>query len=155
MIENEKNNILCDEVMSRHVMSRPSFSEILEAVKGQVEYECFARELPKGSGKMHIDPLYFTICRIIADMYVKPPTSPVKIEGAWIEAAIVQERYRELDNSHIEHVVDKFKAQTGLITKLKPYLQNMLFNVVDEHDAYYTNLVNHDMASGKFYGNGG
>ena len=147
----EKNNNICDEVTSRPVMSRPSFPEILEAVKEQVSYDDFGKEIERrdGSKWKYVDPLYFTICRIIADMYVKPPTSPVKIEGAWIEAAIVQERYRELANEHIEHVVEKFKAQTTLITKLKPYIQNMLFTIVDEHDAYYTNLVNHDMYGGR------
>jgi len=147
---NQKNNdnFSCD--MSRPV--RLSFTEILEAVKEQVDYDSFAESGVGLDGRVwtRTDPLYFNICRIIADMYVKPPTTPVKIEGAWIEAAIVQERYRELDRDHIDHVVTKFKAQTGLIQKLKPYLQNMLFNVLDEHDAYYTNLVNHDMANGLF-----
>ena len=147
---NNKNNSLCDEVISRQVTSCPSFSEILESVMEQVDYDVFGEERERGDGSKYryVDKLYFTICRIIADMYVKPPTTPVKIEGAWIEAAIVQERYRELDYSHIVHVVEKFNAQTGLIIKLKPYLQNMLFTVVDEHDAYYTNLVNHDLYGG-------
>lgn len=147
MIENQNNNNYLCASKSSHVMSRPSFPAILEAVKEQVEYDLFGEEMERrdGSKYKYVDPLYFTICRIIADMYVKPPSSPVKIEGAWIEAAIVQERYRELEHEHIKHVVEKFKAQTVLITKLKPYLQNMLFTVVDEHDAYYTNLVKHDM----------
>jgi hypothetical protein len=156
MNEKEKNNNRDMKVTSRHVPSRPSFTEILEEVKIQVDYESFAETGTGRSGQTwtRTDPLYFTICRIIADMYVKPPNSPVKIEGAWIEAAIVQDRYRELDRDHIEHVVTKFKKQTGLIQKLKPYIQNMLFTVIDEFDAYYTNLVSHDMASGKFGGGG-
>jgi hypothetical protein len=148
MEQREKNNNHVD--MSRRVPSRPSFTEILDAVKEQVDYDSFAETRTGRSGQpwTYLDPLYFNICRIIADMYVKPPDTPVKIEGAWITAAIVQERYRELDHDHIRHVVEKFKAQTGLIQKLKPYLQNMLFNVLDEFDAYYTNLVNHDMYGG-------
>ena len=145
-----KNNIT-HSIASRPV--RPSFPALLEQVKGQVDFDDLIQPTTDKNGKMHPcydADMYFTLCRIIADMYAKQPTANVKIEGAWLDAATVQDRYRELNSEHITHVVEKFKEQTGRITKIKPYLQNMLFNAVDEIDAYYTNLVNHDMASGKF-----
>lgn len=148
MREKEKdiNSIGGSQVKSCHVPSRPSLFRTLEEVKEQVDYEDFGEKM--ASGKFYIDGLYREVCLIIAEMYVKPPESIVRIRGSEIEACIVQEVYRELRHEHIEHVVDRFKEQTGLVYKKTPYLQTALYNVLFEYEAHFTNLVKHDLYGG-------
>lgn len=136
MMEN-KRDISCVNVTvpSCPVRPRPSLFETLEAVKEQVDFQCFARELRQGSGVCHTDPIYNELCLIIAEVYVKPPNSLMRIRGAEIEAAIVQEVYRALTNEHIQLVADKFKEQTHTIRKKTPYLQTALYNALFELEA--------------------
>ena len=141
MMIRENNNHLSTEIPSRHVPSCLSLFQALEAVKRQIDYESFAREM--ANGKMWIPPLHQELCLIIAEMYVKPPTSIVRIRGEEIEAAIVQEVYSALRHEHIELVADNFKKQTTLIHKKVAYLQTALYNAVFEFDAHYINLVRH------------
>ena len=144
MREKENNSNFCnDNVPSRPVLSRPSLFAELEAVKAQVEYESFAREIRQGSGYYQIDPLYRELCLIIAEMNVRPPESVVRVRGSEMEAAIVQEVYRELRNEHLEHVAAKFREQTHLIHKKTAYLQTALYNVLFEYDASVTNDLRH------------
>jgi len=140
MMIRENNNHLSAEIPSRHVPSRPSLFQTLEAVKRQIDYESFVQEK-----RDWVLPLYQELCLIIAEMYVKPPASIVRIRGSEIEAAIVQEVYSALRHEHIELVADNFKKQTSLIHKKTAYLQTALYNVLFEFDAHYTNLVHHDM----------
>lgn len=138
-----KNNNICGEVTSCRVPSRPSLFKTLEVVQAQVEYRDFEQRYP--NGKAYTDPIYRELCLIIAEILVKPPESIVRIRGAEMEAAIVQEVYRALGHEHIELVADNFSKQTQLIHKKTPYLQTALYNVLFEIDAHYTNLVKHDM----------
>lgn len=151
MIKKEKNNSVYDnsshvtssQVMSSQKPQRPSLFRTLEDVKRQVEYEHFAETMPNGSRR--IDEMYKEICLIIAEVYIKPPESIMRIRGAEIEAGIVQEVYRELGNDHLKLVVDNFKEQTHYIRQKTPYLQTALYNAVFEIESHYTNLVRHDM----------
>jgi hypothetical protein len=137
----KNNNSFSDNVASRPVMSRPSLFQTLEAVKKQVDYEYFGREI---NGRMYIEPLYTELCLIIAEVYVKPPNHIMRIRGEEMEAGVVQEVYRALHQEHIELVAENFKNQTGYIRKKTPYLQTALYNVLFELDAHYTNLVRAD-----------
>jgi hypothetical protein len=131
------------QVLSSHVPSRPSLFKTLEGVKEQVEYQHFAHEIRQGSGKWYIDPIFNELCLIIAEVYVKPPDSIMRIRGGEIEAAFVQEVYHSLTHEHIEHVAEKFKEQTHLIHKKTPYLQTALYNVLFEYGASIVNDLRH------------
>lgn len=148
MRENKKDNNIYENshVKSCPVMSRPSLFATLEEVKEQVEYEIFGLE--RNGQRFEPDGLYREVCLLIAEMYIKPPESIVRIRGSEMEAGVVQEVYRALKHEHVEHVVDRFREQTGLIRKKTPYLQTALYNVLFEIDAHYTNLVNHDLYGG-------
>jgi hypothetical protein len=137
----EKNNYSHggSHVTSSHVPSRPSLFKTLEDVKEQVEFDSFAHEIKNNPGRYFIDPIYNELCLIIAEVYVKPPDSIMRIRGGEIEAAFVQEVYRALRHEHVEHVAGKFKEQTRLIHKKTSYLQTALYNVLFEYDASITN----------------
>ena len=148
MIKNKKSN----EKQSSPVPSGQSILFNFTKVKQQVKYKDFARAHPKEEPyECYIDPLYKEICLIIAEMYVKPPDSIVRIRGSVMEAGIVQEVYRELTHAHIELVAENFKQQRTLIRKKAAYLQTSLYNALFELDSHYTNLVNYDMHN---YGGG-
>ena len=141
MMKNEKNNTHVDNVPSCPVPSRPSLFQTLERVKGQVEYESFAevREGRTGKKWVYTDPLIHELCLIIAEMYVRPPASIVRVRGSEMEAAIVQEVYGALTHEHIRHVAQRFKEQGHAIYKKTPYLQTALYNVLFEYDASIQN----------------
>lgn len=77
------------------------------------------------------------------------PGSKIKISNELLEAYIVQEIFGELTLEHLILVRDNFQNQTELVKKKRAYLRNALYNSVFELQAHYTNLVNHDKATGK------
>ena len=141
MKENNNHSIKHTASASCLVPSRPSLFQTLEAVKEQVEFESFGtiREGRNGKKWLDINPLYNELCLIVAEMLVRPPDSKIRVRGSEMEAAIVQEVYRELRHEHIEHVAAKFKEQGHKIYKKTPYLQTALYNVLFEYDASITN----------------
>ena len=144
MQEKECNIAATNSLSSRHVSSRPSLFKTLAEVKEQVDYMGFARAAEYRRDYAYIEPLYDEICLNIAEMLVRPPDAVIRIRGADMEAAIVQEVYRALTHDHIELVAYNFKAQTSLIRNTKAYLQTALYNVLFELDAHYTNRVRHN-----------
>ena len=59
---------------------------------------------------------------------------------------IVKSVYLKLNNEHISHVIEQYKAQYHEIVHKTAYLRTMLYNAYIEFDAHYTNLVRADGA---------
>ena len=120
---------------------RTSFREAFRRAASQVElYTCtdiFERD--------HLREL----CYIIAEVYIIDPDSKVKVSDEILDAYLVQEIFRELTLEHLRLVSDNFKDQTELVKNKRAYLRTALYNSVFEIEAHYTNLVNHDIATGK------
>ena len=89
------------------------------------------------------------LCYIIAEVYIIDPDSKIKISDEILDAYLVQEIFRELTLEHLRLVKDNFEDQIELIKNKRAYLRTALYNSVFEIEAHYTNLVNHDMATGK------
>ena len=133
------NNSSLEDRPSRPV--RPSFREAFRRAASQVElYEC--TELTE---RDHLREL----CYIIAEVYIIDPDSKIKISDEILDAYLVQEIFRELTLEHLRLVKDNFEDQIELIKNKRAYLRTALYNSVFEIEAHYTNLVNHDMATGK------
>lgn len=133
------NNSSFEDRPSRPV--RPSFREAFRRAASQVElYEC--------AGTFERDHLR-ELCYIIAEVYIIDPDSKIKISDEILDAYLVQEIFRELTFEHLRLVNDNFKDQIELIKNKRAYLRTALYNSVFEIEAHYTNLVNHDMATGK------
>lgn len=73
----------------------------------------------------------------------------LKINGEHIDIALVRERFAELDDGHIEYVLDCLKDNPKVIKKRRGYLLTCLYNAPATIDGYYENLVNK-----YFYGEG-
>ena len=63
--------------------------------------------------------------------------------------AVVKSKFLKLNSSHIEYVIDCFKANTTKVHNIKKYLLAALYNAPATIDSYYASLVNHDL-----YGSG-
>ena len=133
------NNSSFEDRPSRPV--RPSFREAFRRAAQQTELRCF-EGYPRE---------YFMreLCYIIAEVYIIDPDSKIKIADEILDAYLVQEIFRELTLEHLRLVNDNFKDQTELVKNKRAYLRTALYNSVFEIEAHYTNLVNHDMATGK------
>lgn len=59
--------------------------------------------------------------------------------------AVVKSKFLKLNSSHIEYVIDCFKANTTKVHNIKKYLLATLFNAPTTMSGYYQAEVNHDM----------
>jgi hypothetical protein len=74
----------------------------------------------------------------------------LRIAGDDYPAELVKAKFMKLDGGHLEFVLDCMKKNTTEIRNIKKYLLAVLFNAPSTIDSYYTSLVAHDMADGKF-----
>lgn len=83
--------------------------------------------------------------RMIAEVMQFHPKTEVRIGGVCIPAGAAQEVYRQLEVSHVELVIDNFRAQAHEIQRPKAYLRTALYNAVFELNARTINQVAADM----------
>jgi len=113
---------------------RLSVFQMLEQVKRQVEYHCFADLRFK-----RIDPFYRELCLIIAEVLVLEPNTIIAINGSKMSAYLVQEVYGQLRNDHLRLVFDNFNNVTNRIINKKAYLRTALYNAVFEIESHFIN----------------
>lgn len=103
--------------------SRPSFRDMLEQVKEQVEFDTFD----------YRDKLLAKeLCSIIAEIYwlSERTEGAICVEGVQIPYALVKEIYESLNAAHLEYVIDYYKRATHTIRNAKAYLRVALYNAV-------------------------
>ena len=72
--------------------------------------------------------------------------STIKIgRDAEYPVAFVQERFKQLNSSHIEKVLEGIKENKTRVWNTKAYIMAALFNAPSSIGNHYTMLVNHDM----------
>lgn len=86
-----------------------------------------------------------SILSLLADC-VCSTAATLKIGGEDIPAEQVKQRYRELDHSHIEYVLDSLQSNTTQITNIRAYLLTALYNAPVTIGPYYAAKVRHDLA---------
>ena len=72
----------------------------------------------------------------------------IRIAGDDYPAEVVKSRFRKLDSSHIEYVLDRMRENTTYVRNIKKYLLAALYNAPATIDSYYTSLVSHDLYGG-------
>ena len=60
--------------------------------------------------------------------------------------AVVKSKFLKLNSSHIEYVIDCFKANTTKVHNIKKYLLAALYNATFTIGSYYSALVQHDLS---------
>jgi len=86
-----------------------------------------------------------SILSLLADC-VCSTAATMKIGGEDIPAEQVKQRYRELDHTHIEYVLDSLQSNTTQITNIRAYLLTALYNAPVTIGPYYAAKVRHDLA---------
>jgi len=109
----------------RPVRQSPSLFAALEVAKAQIEYDTF-----------NDTALASDIALIIAEIYVLPPESIVRIGGAELNAEIVREVYTKITCECACKVYDSFRSVKYPVRNPKAYLRSMLYNAVFETSAY-------------------
>lgn len=116
---------------------RPSFSESLQEVMAQVEFDCL-------ENRDELATEYTALCKIITEVMRWDPSAITRINGMEVAVGDVQEKYAELTAEHLEAVVRKLSRSTEPIRMLKAYLRTALFNIVDEAELEVELLLKKD-----------
>lgn len=125
----QTNSIFPSERKSGHGQSQVpsgSFYEVLQAVRDQININCFFREDWNQVSEIFL---------IIAEMYKLPPQAEVQINGQKLPASLVQEVYLLLKEEHISRVMQNYEEATYPIKFKKTYLRTALYNVVFEYES--------------------
>ena len=69
----------------------------------------------------------------------------IRVGGEDKPAEIVRSRLMKIDSSHIQYVLDRFRATTTDIRNIRQYLLTMLYNAPGTIGSYYAAMANHDM----------
>ncbi len=117
------------------------FISTLQRVKEQINLNFFLREYEKDEIRQIIE-----FCKIIADVLTLPPETVITINGEQRYASTVQEVYEELDERHIEIVLENFNHVPYKIKHPKTYIRSALYNSFFEIENICENEANVRMA---------
>lgn len=70
----------------------------------------------------------------------------IRVSGEDKPQDIVKSTFLKLTSSHIEYVMESMSKNTIKANNIKAYMITVLYNAPKTINAYYSNLVNHDMA---------
>lgn len=101
-------------------------------------------------GNKIIARTYDEIIRVLADVMILNADDTVTINQTKLPAYIVQERFRSLDSSHMEYLVNALSENEAKIRNVRAFILTAAYNAPSNMDAYYTALVSYDMKEGGF-----
>ena len=85
--------------------------------------------------------IYFKIPRLlITDQKFKHVSTDA------LPTEIVKERFRKLDSSHIEYIIEAMSQTTTKINNIRAYLLTALYNAPVTMGPYYSAAVRHDFS---------
>ena len=96
-------------------------------------------------GNISIAESFDEIIKVLADVMVLDESDTVTINQVKLSAYIVQERFRELNQFHMEYLVDTIKNNASKIRNVRAFILTAAYNAPSDMDAHYTALVNYDM----------
>lgn len=106
-----------------------------EEVREQIDYATLKRNHPYDDVE--------SLLELLVD--VLSSTGPtIRIGGEALPTATVQERFRQLDSSHMEYILDCLKSTTTKINNIRAYLLTALYNAPVTIGPYYSAAVRHD-----------
>lgn len=86
------------------------------------------------------------LVELITDALCSPQAS-FRIGGVQMKSQIVKERLSQLQQSHIEYVLDCMRKNTTQVRNIRGYLLTALYNAPTTIEHYYQAAVQHDLAS--------
>lgn len=113
------------------------FISNLKRVREQINFQHLVRDYELDEMKQINE-----FCSIIADVLTLPPKALIVIDGEQRYAATVQEVYKQLDERHIETVLENFNSIAYKIKNPKTYIRTALYNSYFELENKSVNETN-------------
>ena len=101
-------------------------------------------------GNKIIAKTFDEIIKVLADVMVLNAEDTVTINQTKLPAYVVQERFRELDSSHMEYLVNALSENESKIRNVRAFILTAAYNAPSNMAAYYTALVSYDMREGGY-----
>jgi len=114
----------------------------LRYIHKKVEYEYLLNDNP--FSKDLIDEMIAIMVDTICSGQAR-----IMVSGDYKPAAVVKSQLMKLTNEHLSYVLTCFKNNSTKVKNVKAYLLSSLYNAPFTMGAYYTALVNNDMAEGR------
>ena len=109
--------------------------ELREEVKANIDFENLRRAHPYDD----VDSLLELVVDVLGG------TAPtLRIAGENLPADTVKQRFRRLDGTHIEYVMEAMSQTTTKINNIRAYLLTALYNAPVTMGPYYSAAVRHD-----------
>ena len=122
------------------VEGRNEVSEKRDEIRMQIEYDLIATPCNRDQ----IDEFVEIMLEVALS---RAPTIKIGRDQEY-PTALVQQRFEQIDSSHIEKVLDGIQENTTRVWNTRAYILASLFNAPSTTGNHYTMLVNHDMYGG-------
>ena len=119
--------------------------DLIEQIKANIDYYDYSPRY-----KAEYNHRYEEMFEVIVEEVVGKRKSQI-IGGTEYPQCIIKKRFLSLNSSHVEYAMWKIKENLGEIRNMKKYMIATLFNAPTTIDNFYTQLVNHDMHSDKWF----
>lgn len=114
----------------------------LRYIREKVDYEILIHDSPYE--KDLIDEMIAIMVDTICSGQAR-----IMVAGDYKPAAVVKSQLMKLNGSHLSYVLECFRKNTTKVKNVKGYLLSSLYNAPLTMGAYFTALVNNDMAEGR------
>lgn len=122
------NNTLQNNTLSNHIVS-------IKAVQEQISYETFPEsDLPQ------LDEIVMLITEILN----REDNGTIRIAKGNTSISTVKERFRMLDQFHIQYVLETLRQNTSDVRDIKGYILTCLYNAPATINGYYQQRIQHD-----------
>ena len=109
--------------------------ELREEVKANIDFEGLQRAHPYDDVE--------SLLELVVD--VLGSTAPtLRIAGESLPADTVKQRFRKLNSTHIEYIIEAMSQTTTKINNIRAYLLTALYNAPVTMGPYYSAAVRHD-----------
>lgn len=126
-------------VMKDSIQLRRRFEEHLREKLNIVD---FMKDHPFQEGKLN------EILKIMVEVLCSNDTT-IRISGKDRSADVVKDRFMEINEDHLECILDCFEQQTSDIHNMTEYLKTTIYNAPLSMEHYYAAKAMHDMAHRK------
>ena len=106
-----------------------------EEIKANIDFEHLQSTCPYDDIESLLELMVDVECSTAATM---------RIGGEVLSNETVKQRFRQLDSSHIEYIVDSLKQTTSKINNIRAYLFTALYNAPVTIGPYYSAAVKHN-----------
>ena len=108
-----------------------------EEIREQIEYDLICTPV----NRTQVDEFVELMLEVAM---TRSPTIKIGRDAEY-PTAFVQERFEQINSSHIEKVLEGISINTTRVWNTRAYLLAALFNAPSSTDNHYTMLVNHDL----------